>query len=283
MHTGRKAMLRAAILITGYLGAAASPARAADWDWILTPYLWGSSMKVDVFVKDEPVFGEDLSFPDLLDQLDLGFQLHFEGQRGKAGFFLDLTYLAVSDSETTPANPPLPGGTVLGVDIDTTLFEAAGFYRPSGEALGLEPCEGEQEGPLKVAHYLIGRSVKSAFEDRLPPVHPPRSRRRESEAPPPEPTSPYRPILEWFSGDTRLELGDDMTSEEHLAKLREVPGLEKLARKHLGAKTGADLGAAMEFVLEGLHQSSVLAKEETEGRKTFLDMLQTMFSSLEEN
>jgi magnesium chelatase subunit I len=143
--------------------------------------------------------------------------------------------------------------------------------------------EGEQDGPLKVARYLIGRSVKSAFEDRLPPVHPPRSRRRESEAPPPEPASPYRPILEWFSGDTRLELGDEMTSEEHLAKLRQVPGLEELARKHLGAKTGADLGAAMEFVLEGLHQSSVLAKEETEGRKIFLDMLQTMFSSLEEN
>jgi hypothetical protein len=38
----------------------------------------------------------------------------------------------------------------------------------------------------------------------------------------------------------------------------------------------------MEFVLEGLHQSSVLAKEETEGRRVFLDMFQTMFSSLEE-
>ena len=150
MHTGRKAMFRAAVLITGYLGAAASPARAADWDWILTPYLWGSSMKVDVFVKDEPVFGQDLSFSDLIDNLHVGFQLHFEGRRSKAGFFLDLTYLSVSDSETTPANPPLPGGTVLDADVDTTLFEAAGFYRPSGEALGLDLLLGIRVMDLKM-------------------------------------------------------------------------------------------------------------------------------------
>jgi hypothetical protein len=39
----------------------------------------------------------------------------------------------------------------------------------------------------------------------------------------------------------------------------------------------------MEFVLEGLHQSSVLAKEDLEGRRIFLDMFQTMFSSLEDS
>jgi len=143
-------MFRAAVLITGYLGAAASPARAADWDWILTPYVWGSNVKADVFVKDEPVFGQDLSFSDLIDNLNAGFQLHFEGRRSKAGFFLDLTYLSVSDSETTPANPPLPGGTVLGVDIDTTLFEAAGFYRPSGETHGLDLLLGIRVIDLKM-------------------------------------------------------------------------------------------------------------------------------------
>jgi magnesium chelatase subunit I len=144
--------------------------------------------------------------------------------------------------------------------------------------------EGEQEGPLKVAKYLIGRAVKDAFEERLPQVHPPRKRGRKPEAPAaPEPASPYRPIMEWFSHGTRLELTDSMTAQEHLAALRTIPGLEETARKHLDAVEGPELGAAMEFVLEGLHQSSVLAKEETEGRKVFLDMFQTMFSGLDES
>ena len=38
----------------------------------------------------------------------------------------------------------------------------------------------------------------------------------------------------------------------------------------------------MEFILEGLHQSSVLAKEEVGGRRVFLDMFQTMFSGIED-
>ncbi len=143
--------------------------------------------------------------------------------------------------------------------------------------------EGEQEGPLKVARYLIGKAVKSAFEDRLPEVHPRRKRRSSEEGAVPEAASPYRPVIDWFSRGTRLELGDTMNAEEHLAVLREVPGLEDLARKHLAVSEGPELGAAMEFILEGLHQSSVLAKEELEGRRVFLDMFQTMFSGLEEN
>jgi magnesium chelatase subunit I len=143
--------------------------------------------------------------------------------------------------------------------------------------------EGEQEGPLKVARFLIGRAVKQVFEDRFPPVHPRRNRRREEGPAPTETTSPYRDVMGWFSGGRRLTLDDRMNAEEHLAALTVVPGLADLARKHLAVSEGAELGAAMEFVLEGMHQSSVLAREDLEGRKTYQDMLQTMFSSLEES
>ncbi len=144
--------------------------------------------------------------------------------------------------------------------------------------------EGEQEGPMKVAKYLIGKAVKWSFEARLPEVHPRRKKTKGAEGrPAPEPASPYRPVIEWFSRGTRIEIADTMTSDEHLAALRKIPGLEELARTHLHAGDGDELGAAMEFVLEGLHQSSVLAKEEIEGRKIFLDMFQTMFSGLEES
>jgi len=142
--------------------------------------------------------------------------------------------------------------------------------------------EGEQEGPLKVARYLIGRAVKEVFEEHFPAVHPKR-RRRGAETPPPDPGSPYRPIMDWFSSGNRLELADSMKASEHLKALSAVPGLADLARRHLEPASDAELGPAMEFVLEGLHQSSVVAREELEGRKVFLDMFQTMFSSLEES
>jgi magnesium chelatase subunit I len=142
--------------------------------------------------------------------------------------------------------------------------------------------EGEQEGPLKVAKYLVGRAAKSAFEARFPEVHPRRKRREAVEGDPPGPASPYRPVIDWFSGGKRLELSERMKAAEHLAALREVAGLEALAREHLSPADDPELGAAMEFVLEGLHQSSVLAKEELEGRRIFLDMFQTMFSGMDE-
>jgi hypothetical protein len=91
-----------------------------------------------VTVNDEPVIGADVGFSDLLDKLDFAAQGHFEGRRGKAGFLLDLTYLSLSDSGTTGPRPPLPGGTTVDTDVDTTLFEAAGFYRPLGESHGLD-------------------------------------------------------------------------------------------------------------------------------------------------
>jgi magnesium chelatase subunit I len=89
-------------------------------------------------------------------------------------------------------------------------------------------------------------------------------------------------VIDWFSGGKRLELSERMKAAEHLAALREVAGLEALAREHLSPADDPELGAAMEFVLEGLHQSSVLAKEELEGRRIFLDMFQTMFSGMDE-
>ncbi len=146
--------------------------------------------------------------------------------------------------------------------------------------------EGEQEGPLKVARYLIGRALKSEFEDLFPAVHPERSRRRRSaddeDAPPAAPSEPYRPIMDWFSAGNRLELGDELTAAEHANAIAAVPGLDTLVSKHLDP-AAQDHGAAMELVLEGLHQSSVLAKEEIEGRRVFLDMFQTMFSGLEDS
>ncbi len=138
MSIVRPARLIAATFLVTSLSVTTSPAEANDWEWSLIPYVWASDMGIDLFVNDDPVVGADIGFDDILDNVDFAAQLHFEGRRNKGGFFVDLTYLDLGSSQTTGARPPLPGGTGIHSDLRTTLFEAAGFYRPSGGTHGLD-------------------------------------------------------------------------------------------------------------------------------------------------
>lgn len=145
--------------------------------------------------------------------------------------------------------------------------------------------EGEQEGPLQVARVLIGRGVKSLFAQYLPDAFKPRTRRRRgAEASEPEEESSasaeYRPVLDWFAAH-RLELGDDMPQTEYLAALSQVTGLAEIAARHLDPVDAEEHAVAMEFVLEGLHQNSMLSRERREDGVTgYKDMLQQMLSGL---
>ena len=46
--------------------------------------------------------------------------------------------------------------------------------------------------------------------------------------------------------------------------------------------TSGELGAAMEFLLDGLHQNSMLSKDIVDTKTSYKDMLDTMFSSFRE-
>jgi magnesium chelatase subunit I len=70
-----------------------------------------------------------------------------------------------------------------------------------------------------------------------------------------------------------------MPAEAYARALAQVPGLREIAEKHLRPTEG-ELGLAMEFVLEGLHQNSLIAREDLEGAVSYKDMLKTMFESM---
>ena len=56
----------------------------------------------------------------------------------------------------------------------------------------------------------------------------------------------------------------------------------KIVKNHMSKETKlqeADVGAMMEFVLDGLHQNSMLSKDSVNSRVSYRDMLDTMFSS----
>ncbi len=146
--------------------------------------------------------------------------------------------------------------------------------------------EGEQEGAINVARALLGRGIKSLFAQRFPDAYKPRRSKRaaagelaggaESELA----TSEYRPILEWFASGNHVEITDDMPQDEYAHALGEVKGLPELVGRHMKVHD-AERAVAMELVLEGLHQHSMLSRDRSDGAATsFKDMLKSMLSGL---
>ena len=88
--TSQRAALIAAMAL------ASGNARAADWDWVVAPYLWLSSISVDLN-EDNPPPGNESDYPDVLEDLDGTFQAHVEGQGDSFGLFGDVLYLGLSD------------------------------------------------------------------------------------------------------------------------------------------------------------------------------------------
>jgi len=143
--------------------------------------------------------------------------------------------------------------------------------------------EGEQEGALNVARALLGRGVKSLFSQRFPDAYKPRRGRRAQQAAEDEPPaqSEYRPVLEWFAGGNHVEIADDVPQMEFAKRLSSVRGLAPLAAKYLEPKTAEEAAVAMELVLEGLHQNSMLSRDRTDTAVTsYKDMLKSMLSGL---
>jgi len=176
--------------------------------------------------------------------------------------------------------------------------------------------EGEREGVAAVATHLVGRAVKTIFDrhfpDALATSAPPSGggrpgsratapgssggnkpaagaagaagskpgERAKGSQDAPEDDSPYQPLLRHFRGGATVDLSDELTAGELLARLRRVPGLEDLARRYLKPADDESLAAAMELVLEGLHQSSLLAKQELVDGRIYRDIFDEMAHGL---
>lgn len=137
--------------------------------------------------------------------------------------------------------------------------------------------EGEQEGPLKVARALIGKAVRQVFVSYFPnPLERPRKSSKGGEAP----TDPYAAILNWFTEGNELELEDMMPFAAYQKELARVPGLQELAVKYLKINRANpwEVATGMEFVIDGLHQNSKIAKEEFDGRTGYKDLVGAIFT-----
>ncbi len=155
--------------------------------------------------------------------------------------------------------------------------EAETTLRPS-DFVFLEPAvtgkvelvyEGEQTGAAGVAQLLIGRAVKSIFLRYFPD---PTDRKRGRAV--------YQKVLDWFSKGSAVTLRPDMPLVAYAQALDAVDGLAEVAKKHLTFSTPQEKASAMEFVLEGLHQHSLVGKDTDDAGRRYSDIMGSMLAGL---
>lgn len=129
--------------------------------------------------------------------------------------------------------------------------------------------EGELEGPVHVAHTLIGAAIKTLFTQYFP--HPEKTKKSKE-------GSPYVQIIEWFTLGNKLDVTDDLSDAQYKKALMEVPGLHTIVKKLHPKLVEAQHLLLMEFVLHGLAEYSQLSKDYLNGGIAFADMLGSLFS-----
>jgi hypothetical protein len=93
---------------------------------IVTGYLFGSAIKGQASpTSGLPPADIDLSFSDVLQDLDFGFMTAVEVRKGRWGFVGDLMYSNVSPSATVPGPLPLTGS----LDQKSLTLQGNVFYR----------------------------------------------------------------------------------------------------------------------------------------------------------
>lgn len=115
--------LRGCLASAVCLAGAAFPgtAGAQAWDYTLSVYAWMSGIESSVGTP----FGTletELSFGDVLENLDFAFFATLEAQNGPWVVLGDLNYSALGTSRDTPF-----GGIFSGAEVDTTLTIASAF------------------------------------------------------------------------------------------------------------------------------------------------------------
>jgi magnesium chelatase subunit I len=140
--------------------------------------------------------------------------------------------------------------------------------------------EGEQEGPVKVSKVLVGKAVRETFKKYFPDPLKKRPRAPSVQGGRQEADDPeYGSIVRWFESGNRIEVSDDMTLEAYRRELEKVKGLRELGRKHMGSVDATyEFPSVMEFVLDGLHQSSKIAKDELDHMTSYKDLVGSIFS-----
>ncbi len=133
--------------------------------------------------------------------------------------------------------------------------------------------EGEQEGPSKVAFILIGKAIKTIFQNYFP--SPEKLKKNQG-------VNPYQSITNWFSKGHSVDILNSISDKEYENALMSVAGLKEVVKKYQPKADEKTQLLFMEFVLHGLAEHSMLSKLKLESGIQFKDMISSMFSMNDE-
>jgi hypothetical protein len=131
-------VLGGAILATLGLMPAAARAQSAGsldsgWSFEFTPYLWGAAMSGEVAGGSLPAINVDMSFSDIVDNLDAGLMGAFEARNGRWGLLFDAIYmkLAHSGSASRTGAGPIGATATASAELEMaqSMFAAGVAYR----------------------------------------------------------------------------------------------------------------------------------------------------------
>lgn len=107
----RNILLLVILALTGSVNA------SDDWSYTVTPYLWitGQEGKVATLPPAPPA-DLDISFSDVIDNLDIALMGLAEARKGRFGIFSELFYVGISADAATP------GGFYSGADYEQDLW-----------------------------------------------------------------------------------------------------------------------------------------------------------------
>jgi magnesium chelatase subunit I len=92
----------------------------------------------------------------------------------------------------------------------------------------------------------------------------------------------YKPVLDWFADGNCLELTDYMSQKDYEQKLDQVTGLADIVESKPETKDRAIKYVLMDFVIEALHQYSMVGKEDLDDSRSYSDMLGSMLGSMDD-
>jgi opacity protein-like surface antigen len=182
-----KALLLAAAVLAA-LGFAPTPARAqaataapgSGWTFDLTPYVWAVAMSGSTQGGALPPIHVDMSFSDIMDNLDAGLLGAFEARTGRWGFLFDGIYMKLEASGTASRTGPGPIGATATASADLevaqTMFAAAVAYRavegrtPLDVIAGLRYAKIEADATIDGSFFAqAGTAARSAKKDWVDP------------------------------------------------------------------------------------------------------------------
>lgn len=138
--------------------------------------------------------------------------------------------------------------------------------------------EGEQEGSFIVAQSLIGKSIRTLFENYFPnPDQFKKKKPKPNDIGVKEIINPYSAIITWFNDGNTIEMLHDSTNDVYKKALQSVPNLEDVVAQYLPKLDKNEQLFMMEFLLHAMAEYSLISKSRMERGLQFKDLFNSMF------